>query len=100
LSNELDKENTLLLSEGFSFSDEHIYEIIKRSLRNPTLKLIIFCYGENEIETFKAKFNMFNNVEIIFSSTNNIDFSVFNDLLLEVLPSYLKDIEIKDASIS
>jgi hypothetical protein len=91
-SNELDKENTLLLSEGFSFSDEHIYEIIKRSLRNPTLKLVIFCYNKDEIELLLNKFNMFNNVEIIFSSTNNIDFNDFNNLLLEILPVHLQDV--------
>jgi len=91
-SNELDKENTLLLSEGFSFSDEHIYEIIKRSLRNPTLKLVIFCHNKDKVELFIDKFNMFNNVEIIYSSTNNIDFDTFNNLLLKVLPVYLQDI--------
>jgi hypothetical protein len=95
-ANELDKENTLLISEGFSFSDEHILEVVKRGLRNPTLKLIIFCYEINDLETLKEKFLAFNNVEIIYSSTDNISFDVFSKMLLDLLPLYLQDIEIKN----
>lgn len=50
LSYELEKPQTVLICFGFSFNDEHITEIIKRSLTNPTLKVFIFCY---EISTKK-----------------------------------------------
>ena len=96
-ANELDKENTLLISEGFSFADEHIQEVVKRSLRNPTLKLIIFCYEISNLETYKSIFDNFNNVEIIYSSKAKIKFNRFNDLLALALPGFLNDIDIKNA---
>jgi len=85
-SNELDKENTLLITEGFSFADEHIYDITKRALKNPTLRLIIFCFQKNELEEYQKKFNDFNNVNIIYSGTDNIDFAKFNTIFSEILP--------------
>ncbi|MFP1732800.1 SIR2 family protein [Lonsdalea quercina] len=45
LSYELEKPQTFLICFGFSFQDEHILEIIKRSLSNPTLKVFVFCYN-------------------------------------------------------
>ncbi|EAR0718761.1 hypothetical protein EFY33_23930, partial [Salmonella enterica] len=45
LSYELEKPQTVLICFGFSFQDEHILEIIKRSLSNPTLKVFVFCYS-------------------------------------------------------
>jgi len=80
-ANELDKENTLLLAEGFSFADEHIYEITKRALRNPTLRLIIFCYKKAEKDEYSAKFNEFNNVDIVYHENKDLDFVEFNELL-------------------
>ena len=44
LSYELEKPQSVLICFGFSFQDEHIREIIKRSLSNPTLKIFVFCY--------------------------------------------------------
>lgn len=45
-SNELEKENAVLYVIGFSFADEHIREIVARSLcQNPTLTVIIFCHS-------------------------------------------------------
>jgi hypothetical protein len=83
-ANELDKENTLLISEGFSFADEHIFSITERALKNPTLKLIIFCYKKDELEYIKRKFHI-PNVDFVYSSDKNIDFSLFNDLTKEIL---------------
>lgn len=84
-ANELDKENTLLIADGFSFDDEHIFEIIKRALKNPTLKLIIFSWDINP-ENFKNKFQEFNNVEIVYSENENITFEKFNELLKNIIP--------------
>lgn len=49
LSNQLELPNTSLLVMGFSFADEHIRSLITRAAKaNPTLKVIIFCYDEDE----------------------------------------------------
>lgn len=85
-SNELDKENILLITEGFSFADEHIFDITKRALKNPTLLLVIFCYQKSELAEFEAKFTSFNNVHIIYSENENVDFARFNAILSELLP--------------
>lgn len=84
-ANELDKENVLLISFGFSFSDEHIYEITRRSLKNPTLKLIVFVFDhENE---FEERFDGYNNVHIIVPQEDQeIDFDKFNQTLHDSLP--------------
>jgi hypothetical protein len=84
-ANELDKENTLLIADGFSFDDEHILEITKRALKNPTLKLVIFCWSKRP-RKYEKKFSEFNNVEIVYSETHNIDFEKFNEILIDVLP--------------
>ncbi len=84
-ANELDKENTLLIADGFSFDDEHILEITKRALKNPTLKLVIFCWAKRP-RKYEKKFAEFNNVEIVYSGNENIDFKKFNEILIDVLP--------------
>lgn len=85
-ANELDKENTLLIAEGFSFEDEHILDITKRSLRNPTLRLLIFCYKNDHVDGYETKFKDSNNVDIIYSDDKALDFSRFNNILKDVLP--------------
>lgn len=84
-TNELDKENTLLIAEGFSFADEHILNLTKRALKNPTLILIIFCFKKNELQEFENKFSDFNNVYIVHSKTD-IYFKNFNEILVKMLP--------------
>jgi len=83
-ANELDKENTLLIADGFSFDDEHILKITKRALKNPTLKLVIFCW-EKDPQKYEDKFSEFNNVEIVYSEKENIDFVKFNKILTDIL---------------
>lgn len=85
-ANELDKENTLLIAEGFSFDDEHIFDITKRALRNPTLKLIVFCFENEDITGYESKFSTYNNVDIVYSESEKIGFKRFNEILSEVLP--------------
>lgn len=100
-ANELDKENTLLIVEGFSFIDEHIFEITKRALKNPTLKLIVFCF-EIDPSEYKAKFSSYNNVDIVYSEEKNIDFETFITFLAELLPESNEKpvyiVEIKDSN--
>ena len=89
-ANELDKENTLLLVEGFSFADEHIREVTTRALKNPTLKIIIFCHSEDDLKSFANLFSSHNNVEILFSSKASIDFAEFNAIMGAVIPLHAK----------
>ncbi len=63
--NELEKNNTILISYGFSFSDEHILQMTKRALAsNPTLNLLIFSFDEESAIKYKEIFNEFVNVTL------------------------------------
>ncbi|MBK8870587.1 MAG: SIR2 family protein [Elusimicrobia bacterium] len=86
-ANTLDRENTILIVEGFSFSDEHLLEITRRALKNPTLKVVIFSHSKDEVGGFKNKFQSFNNVEIVYSETDPIEFQKFNALMAMLPPS-------------
>lgn len=80
LSYELEKPQTVLICFGFSFKDEHIREIIQRSLSNPSLIIYIFCYRLKDKESIKKTIN---SKKIVFVSPNsytdenNIDFKKF-----------------------
>ncbi len=63
--NELEKNNTILLSFGFSFADEHILQMTKRALAsNPTFSLLIISYDENATNGYKREFENFSNVTL------------------------------------
>ncbi|MGB7604583.1 MAG: hypothetical protein WBL93_03805 [Lutisporaceae bacterium] len=63
--NELERENALLFVYGFSFNDEHIEDITKRALNNPSLIMIIFAFTNKEKIRFIDKFAVNNNVWVI-----------------------------------
>lgn len=64
--NELEKNNTLLMSFGFSFADEHIRSMTLRSLQgNPTLALVIFSFSEKATANYIKAFQDCANVQII-----------------------------------
>lgn len=86
-ANALDRENVLLVAFGFSFGDEHIFDITKRALKNPTLRLIVFAFDEVAKESYRAKFDGHNNVDIIAPSTEaKIGFEKFNEVMRDLLP--------------
>jgi hypothetical protein len=86
-NNELDRENVLLIVFGFSFGDDHILKITKRALKNPTLKLIAFAFNDVDRDAFAAKFDGYNNVDVIAPAEHvNIDFPAFNALFRSCLP--------------
>jgi hypothetical protein len=89
-SNELDKENTILIVHGFSFADEHIFEIVKRALRNPTLLLMIFCYDSAAKTSMEGKFKLYNNVHIFYSKKEKLEFSGMTGILNKIIPLYLQ----------
>ena len=71
LANELERQNTILLSFGFSFADEHIMQIISRALSaNPTLTLLLFPYCQNDLEKFADLFEFNNNVFCYYNKQN------------------------------
>ncbi|MCC5791772.1 MAG: hypothetical protein JJT82_04080 [Legionellaceae bacterium] len=78
LSYELEKPNTVFISFGFSFADEHILNLVKRSLSNPTLQLFICCFNEQELEVMNERFRGFNNIQLI-SLDSNMNFELFNN---------------------
>ncbi len=80
-SNAMERENSLLLVFGFSFADEHILEITRRALRNPTSKVIIFCYSEGDATSFEHKFNAHRNVVVVKPQAGDvIDFAKLNSV--------------------
>jgi hypothetical protein len=91
-SKSMEQENAVLLSFGFSFGDEHILDITKRALRNPTSQLIIFAYSHESIAVYEDKFSKHRNVIVIGPPAGeNISFERFNRFLTAVLPEFKYD---------
>ena len=68
-SNELERENSVLFVMGFSFADEHIREIVIRSINaNPTLIVYIFAYDTNAVTQIKKHLDY----ESSFPKNNNL----------------------------
>jgi hypothetical protein len=82
----MDQQNVVLFSFGFSFEDEHILDITKRALRNPTAHLIIFSYDRGSVGGYEAKFAQQRNVTVISPEAGTtIDIARLNTILLSVL---------------
>jgi len=86
LSYELERPNSVFIVFGFSFADEHILNLVKRSLSNPTLKIFICCYSERTRADLEAKFEGARNVEFICLE-EPLDFTAFNEHVFSVKPS-------------
>jgi len=78
MSYELEKQDSTLLVFGFSFADEHLTNLIKRSLGNKTLTMYICCFDDDTAKEMAGMFEGFNNVKIVINE-KLLDFSVFND---------------------
>lgn len=86
LSYELEKEQTILIVFGFSFADEHIANLIKRSLSNPFLQVYIFCHNEDSEKDILIKLGFSeipSNIFFISPSAEDsaIDFTNFNKII-------------------
>lgn len=80
-SNAVEMENTLLFVFGFSFADEHILDITRRALRNPTAKVVIFAYSQGGVADFEIKFSAHRNVLVVKPSEGqHIGFPELNAL--------------------
>ena len=62
LSFELERKDTVLIVFGFSFADEHILEIVRRSLINPYLQVYIICYSAKSKKEIEDKLSDFPNI--------------------------------------
>ena len=58
LSFELEKRDSVLIVFGFSFADEHILEIVRRSIINPYLKVYVICYNKNSRRDLENKLGL------------------------------------------
>lgn len=92
-SNELEKENTILIVFGFSMADEHIREIILRAANsNPTLTIKIFAYDSAAKQTIDANLKSgsatirYNNIEVIEPETpEKFNFKTFNKSIIKAI---------------
>lgn len=72
-SNNLERENSVLLVSGFSFADEHICKITTRVAKaNPTLLILIFAFDEQAEQEIKERLGTAAN--IIYLPRENGDF--------------------------
>lgn len=87
-ANSMDKENAVVLSFGFSFNDEHILDITRRGLRNPTSQLLVFSHLPEEAIGFAEKFDRQRNVMIIAPpERQKLTFGDLNLLLKSITPA-------------
>lgn len=87
LSYELEKPNSILITFGFSFADEHIKNLIQRSLSNPHLQTFICCFSQVGSETMRAEFRPWKNVTVIGPPEGErLDFTNFNKYVFSLKP--------------
>lgn len=77
LSFELERPNSVLITFGFSFADEHILHLVQRSLSNPTLTVYVSCFNDSEKQDMKHKFRGYKNIKYI-QIDEELNFQRFN----------------------
>lgn len=82
LSYELEKRNAVLITFGFSFADEHILNLVMRSLSNPGLQVFVCCYSASARASMEEKFKGHRNVKCLALDGENMDFTAFNEKVL------------------
>ena len=87
LSYELEKPNAVLITFGFSFADQHILSLLKRSLSNPFLQVFVCCHDAAEKTRLQQLFGPFRNVSCISLDDEFLNFSAFNEKVLCVTPN-------------
>lgn len=76
----LSKNNSVLVTLGYSFSDDHINRIILNSLSNPSFKLIVLGSGDN----IQKLIEMNDKRIIVINSDDKIHY--FNNFINNLLP--------------
>lgn len=82
LSYELEKPNAVLITFGFSFADEHILNLVMRSLSNPGLQVFICCYNSSVHAEMEGKFKGYRNVKCLTLRDGVMNFTAFNEQVL------------------
>jgi len=82
MSYELEKHDSTLIVFGFSFADEHITNLVKRSLGNKTLTMYICCFDNISLTEMSNIFKGFNNVKLVKHDTY-LNFDAFNSDILK-----------------
>lgn len=82
LSYELEKPNAVLITFGFSFADEHILNLVMRSLSNPGLQVFVCCYSDSGHADMQEKFKGHRNVKCLVLEGEKVDFTAFNEKVL------------------
>ena len=58
-SNAIEKENSILFVQGFSFADEHIAQITLRAAdTNPTLLIIVFAHDKEDVAKYYSRLKL------------------------------------------
>lgn len=78
LSYQLEEPNSVLVSFAFSFADEHILNLVKRSLANRKLKVFVCCFNDKELKAMTERFKRDKNVELISLENEELNFTKFN----------------------
>jgi hypothetical protein len=79
LSYELEKPNAVLITFGFSFADEHILNLLMRSLANPSLQVYVCCHTPEQRDHLSTLFNAYKNVKCIALEEGKLNFQAFNN---------------------
>lgn len=82
LSYELEKPNAVLITFGFSFADEHILNLVMRSLSNPRLQVFVCCFDVVEHTSMEQKFKGHRNVKCLVLDDGVMNFTAFNEKVL------------------
>ena len=82
LSYELEKPNAVLITFGFSFADEHIFNLVLRSLSNPRLQVFVCCFNSVEHTSMEQKFKGHRNVKCLVLDDGVMNFTAFNEKVL------------------
>ncbi|PMS37085.1 SIR2-like protein [Trinickia symbiotica] len=82
LSYELEKPNAVLITFGFSFADEHILNLVMRSLSNPGLHVFVCCFNKLGHTAMAGKFKGHRNVQCVVLDEGVMDFTLFNKQVL------------------
>lgn len=95
LSYELEKPNSVFITFGFSFADEHILNLVKRSLANPSLQIFVCCFDQAEYENLSAAFELYKNV-VCITIDGYLDFEAFNKKIFTLRPQENQDSPLSD----
>jgi hypothetical protein len=85
-SKAMDQQNVVLIAFGFSFADEHLLDITRRALRNPTSHLVIISYDRDSSDEYQTSFAQQRNVTIVCpDAATKINFDRLNAILTSTM---------------